>query len=125
MKMPVETWGKRHREKKGPNPSIGVYLQKPRPEKVLKGPVKFRKIKAPNFTERLQTGPRKIAVAEEQFFSDIVNELINRTSMFSNWTINAAMGLIAASNRDIDGLQSVRHFWHVSESDTVTTRKPP
>ena len=52
------------------NHTIGVYFQKPKSGKVPKGITKFRVIKAPNFTKRLQSVPRQIAVNLE-FNSDI------------------------------------------------------
>ena len=48
-KMPVEKWGKRQREKKGPNPSFGVYFQKPRSDKVPKGGAKLHGTSANGF----------------------------------------------------------------------------
>ena len=116
---------KRRRGRNGLNPSIGLYFQKPSVKKVLKGAANLRKVNAPNFTDRLERGARNIARVEEWLMNDILNDLVSRTSRFSNFTINAAMAIIAHSHKDIDGLQMVECFWHSNATDTVTTRDPP
>ena len=77
-------------------PTIGVYFQKPKSDKVLKGATKYKVIKAPDFTKRLQSVPREFAV-KVGFNKDIEEELTVRDSLLSNFTIDAAMEVIAHS----------------------------
>ena len=58
------------------------------------------------------------------FNKDIEEELTVRDSLLSNFTIDAAMEVIAHSYPKIDGLQAIRQYLHANERETVTTHQP-